>query len=298
MSETAGKTGRKAIRIEPQPRDLDLLRGLYEGRCMTLRHAADLHFAGGYSYAKQRVRDLVDVRLVKRRTRGVGEADVLFLAKRGHDLLIERDALGGLPPMRWPALSKRSDVSPITLRHELEVMGVKAAFVRAVCAREDLEVMRFTTWPRLCRFRVRRPSPEPWEPDLLEVRPDGYLELLRTRADGGRARLFFYLEVDRSTEQLSALVRTAAAYRDHYRGGGFARRQGGKAGDWQRWPFRVLWTFKSPQRLANVAEAFANMPQPPGGQAWLAETARVAEDPLGAVWRTAALPEDQNLVPV
>lgn len=296
-SETPRRRRTKRPNVVLQERDLAVLRGLYESRTMTLRHAADLHFGGSYEYAKRRLRDLRAAGLVRVRKRTVVDADALFLARRGHEALLGRGALAGLPAMRWPSLQKRSDVSPLTLDHELDVMGVKAAVARAVADRDDLAVEAFTTWPRLARFRARRHLPRPWEGPTMMVNPDGFLHLLRRRADGTAGRTFFYLEVDRSTETLATLVGRMQGYRDHYERGGLAARFGASRSDWKRWPFRVLWTFRSPERRANVAAAFAAASPAVGGQALLALFDDAVADPLEPVWRRPKDAEDgQRLV--
>ena len=284
-----------------QPRDLEVLRGFYECRAMTLRHAADLHFDGSYKAAQKRLARLKAAGYLRDKlVGGVADTTALCFRPKAYRELVERDALGDLPTHPWSLLEKRGEVSPLTLRHELDVVGLRAAVATSVRERrragEDAAVRRFTTWPRLCRFKARRLRPAPGGSPVLTLNPDGYFELERAREDGSRARLFFFVEVDRSTEQRERLVEKMHAYLDFYRRGGFARRQGAAAREYRQWPFRVLWTFRTEQRLKNAAEAFAAAQPRVGNMAWLAAHEAALNNPFGEVWRTPGDPTERALL--
>ena len=96
------------------------------------------------------------------------------------------------------------------------------------------------------------------------LKPDGFLRL-RQEDEHARSELYFYLEVDRSTERLETLVGKMHAYRDHLRRGGLPARYGAPRDEWKQWPFRVLWTFRSERRLQNVAAALTAIEPRHGG---------------------------------
>lgn len=84
-------------RIELQPRDHALLRGLFESRVMTLAHAADLDFAGRAEMAKKRVQRLKAAGLVRERPLRAYEPSVLFLTDRTFRILSDRGHLSYYP---------------------------------------------------------------------------------------------------------------------------------------------------------------------------------------------------------
>ena len=270
-----------------QPRDIALLRGLFESRVMTIEHAADLYFDGKQPYTKKRLQRLDKAGYLKRRVRKVGERDAVFFTKKAYRMLRDGGHLEGLPRLRWEHLEKRSRVSELTLRHELDVMSVKAAMSVAMRGRDDLTVKEFSTWPRLSQFRALRHRPKPGEGPTLLLKPDGFLRVEQSDAPGmeGKSEMYFYLEVDRSTETLETVLGKMLAYRDHHTRGGLPAKYGRPRSEWKQWPFRVLWTFRSGARLANAAETFLSAHPPIRGLAWLTTFERAVSDPLGPVWR-------------
>ncbi|MEM9753491.1 MAG: replication-relaxation family protein [Planctomycetota bacterium] len=281
-----------------QARDLAILRGFYECRTMTLRHVADLHFAGSYKAAQKRVAVLKRAGLLRELTPvGVGESAALVFRPKAYRLLVEHQALGELPAVGWKVLEKRADISPVTLRHELDVVSVRAAFENSARSSESptLEVVRFTTWPRLVKFRSRRLRPKAGESPLLTLHPDGYAEVATASTIEPHRRWYFFLEVDRSTESLDRLVEKMHAYRDFYTRGGFARRQGMDPDDFKRYPYRVLFTFRTEARRKNAAAAFAEARPKLGGMPWLTKFDQTITDPLGSIWQTPASNERRPL---
>lgn len=297
MKRTGAKAKRKRGGPRLQPRDFEIFRGLYESRVMTLRHAADLHFGGSYEAARKRLAALKAAGYVRERTGRVGEPSILLFTPKAYRALGEGEAFAALPRVGWARLARRMEVSPLTLRHELDVVGLKAAFARAVDGREDLELSRFTTWPRLCRFKVPRTHARPGQDPSIRLNPDGFLRLKSGGGGDAPRDLHFFVEVDRSTEALDRLVEKMHAYAEFYRTGKYARRCGAGETDYRQYPFRVLWTFKSPQRLAHAADAFAAATPRLGNMAWMATHAGAEADPLAAVWHAGANPDPQALVP-
>jgi hypothetical protein len=81
-----------------------------------------------------------------------------------------------------PALEKRARVSEQTLRHELEVMDVKAAFHTALKKSPTFSVVEFSTWPHLNQFDAVGPQIGGGD---VTVKPDGFIRIHEKEADGG-----------------------------------------------------------------------------------------------------------------
>jgi hypothetical protein len=242
-SQTAG--------IQPQDRDIALLRGLFESRIMTGAQVAILYFGGKREYAKKRLQKLKAAGLITERRRQMNEPSILFLTRKAFSLLNQTGELSRYPKLGVNSFQDRTTVSEFTLRHEVEVMDVKAAFYAALADSPKFSIVEFCTWPLLCEFRARRPGYGNRE---ILVRPDGFLRI-HEKEEGGKG--FFhecFLEVDRSSETQETLVSRAACYLDYYRSGGFAIRNGGHPADFKEYPFRVLIVLKSAERRNNTAE--------------------------------------------
>jgi len=260
-------------RLQIGERDIAVLRGLFESRVMMIAHASALFFDGHLEYAKKRLRLLKAEGLIAERERRPNEPSVLRLSRDGLRLLSENGCLIGYPKAAVASRERRLSGSDLTLRHELDVLDVRAAFHLAAKKRGDVSVSRFSTWPLLHEFEARGAE------GRCLVKPDGFLRL----ESGGRSHAFF-LEVDRSTETHDTLVSRASAYLDHYRSGGFARRNGSRADEFKKHPFRVLMVFKTAERRNNVAESLLRSPMPILSLAWLATLEEVRRNPLGAIW--------------
>lgn len=264
--------------IDPQVRDLDLLRGLFDSRLMTLTHAAALYFDGRREAAKKRVQKLKAAGLVGEKSRKAYEPSILYLTRDGFMLLQERGLLEGLPATTWPSLEKRLQVSELTLRHELEVMDVRAAVCSAIEKRSPLSIAEFSTWPILFQFAA---SPD-GRSDML-VKPDGFIRI-HEREEQSVFEHTFFLEVDRSTETLDTLGRRALCYLNYYQRGGVAERFGRPRSEYKDFPFRVLMVFKTAERRNNITERLLTQNPPILSQVWLSTLKEVLADPLGPVW--------------
>jgi Replication-relaxation len=115
-----------------QPRDLVLLRGLFESRIMSGAQIASIYFQGSKEAAKKRLQKVKAAGLIGERKRRISEPAILFLTRKGFSLLKEEGQIADFPRLSAMAFEKRADVSPLTIRHELEVMDVKAAFYSAL----------------------------------------------------------------------------------------------------------------------------------------------------------------------
>lgn len=271
----------RQIPIIFQERDLVLLQSLFESRTMTPAHAAAVCFEGRKEAAKKRLHKLKTAGFVGERRRRPFEPSVLSLTREGLNVLRERGVLAQYPQLDLPLLAKRARVSDLTLRHELEVMDVKAAFYAGLRSSDTFSVAEFSTWPLLYQFEAVRPGHGGVE---VTVKPDGFIRIHEKEADGGLSEHTFFLEVDRSSETLDTLVARAGCYFDYYRSGGFAVRNGGARSAFKDYPFRVLFVFKSAERRNNTAERLLQTNPPILTQACLSTYAEATTDPLGPVW--------------
>ena len=67
--------------IALQERDLEILRGLFDSRVLTLSHIARLYFEGREEAAKKRVQKLKSAGFITERPRRAYEPAVLYLTK-------------------------------------------------------------------------------------------------------------------------------------------------------------------------------------------------------------------------
>lgn len=269
---------KESVDYQVQPRDLHFLRGLYDSRVMSLTHAAVLSFNGRPDAAKKRIQKLKALGLVGARKRQMCEPAILFLTRIGFDLLQQQEQLTDLPRFTWQQLERRLQVSELTLRHELEVMDVKAAIHSAIVKAPRFAICEFSTWPLLFQFEAAPHT----GPDVL-VKPDGFLRIHETE----RHEVFehsFFLEVDRSTETLDTLASRALCYLNFYQRGGLAVRFGAAASDYKDYPFRVLMVFKTAERRNNFAERLLTGRPPILTQVWLSTIEEVKTNPLGPIW--------------
>ena len=253
---------RKTFQVELQDRDIALLTGFFESRLMTLAQAAAIHFHGGTEAAKKRIQKL----------KAAG-----YLAEGGY--------LDEYPPLIWTDLEKRARVSELTLKHELAVMDFKAAVYTAVSQSPKLSVAEFATWPLLYEFHA---SPNEGHTSMV-VRPDGYLRIHETESDGSVSEHTFFLEIDRSTEVLDTLVTRSACYRDYYRRGGLAAKQGRPHAEFEQFPFRVLIVVRNAERRNNLCERLLALRPPILSQVWLTTLPEANATPFASIW---ILPQD------
>lgn len=260
-----------------QSRDLAILRELFESRLATAAHIAALHFNGSKEAAKKRLQKLKAAGLITARRRALCEPAALSLTRAGFGVLKERGILAEYPPLTAAALDKRARVSDLTVRHELTVMDVKAAFHSALRAHDRFSVAEFSTWPLLYQFKAYRGGHTGAE---VVVKPDGFIRI----QEGRHSEYYFFLEVDCSTEVQDTLAARASCYIDYYKSGGFALRNGGTRAEYKEYPFRVLMVFQTAERRNIVAERLLQSPIPIYTQVLLSTLAEATADPLGAIW--------------
>jgi hypothetical protein len=214
------------------------------------------------------------------RTSRPTEPAALFLTTKGFTHLRDHGALSDYPALSVRTFEKRAAGSELTLRHELEVMDVKAAFHSATAKMENVSLAEFGTWPLLHQFKVSRNGH-----GETTVKPDSFIGIHEKEHDGVSEHAFF-LEVDRSSESLDTLVAKAHCYLVHYKSGGFAVKKGVTPADFKKYPFRVLIVCKTAERRNNTALRLLQSNPPVFTQAYLTTFAEATDDPFGYVWLT------------
>ncbi|HVT89695.1 MAG TPA: replication-relaxation family protein [Tepidisphaeraceae bacterium] len=221
----------ESLGIELQPRDWELLRGLFESRVMTLAHIAALYFDGKKPMATKRLQRLKAAGLLRERPKMLPTyPSILFLTKKAFRLLQDHGDFTAYPRISINDLDKRAQVSDRTIQHELQVMDIKAAFVKAVKQDAKYELMEFSTWPTLYQFDSFDRGGK-----RIRVQPDGFVRIREHEQDGGIQESAFFLEVDRSHEVREILANKAHCYMDYRRSGGYAVRNGNPNSHRQPW---------------------------------------------------------------
>jgi len=268
-----------------QPRDYDLLQGLYESRIMTRQHICDIYFDGKAEAGKKRVQKLLGVGLLSEQARQPNEPATLTLANQGYRALLDAGLLNHYPQQDWRSFQKRVKVSDARIRHELDVMSVKAAFARSIRSRDDLVLAEFSTWPKLFEFQARRPMIRQGYTHDRKVlmKPDGFVRI-HQQTPQGTAEHCLFLEVDRGSETLATVASKILGYRDYYHKGGFAQRMGFSAQEREKCPFRVLLVAPSERRIAGVAGTLLQQRPPIQSLAWMTTLDSLLTDPLKCRW--------------
>lgn len=266
----------RPLPIQLQERDIALLRDLFESRLMTLAHIAALHFEGKPEAAKKRVQKLKSAGLMRERPRRASEPSILFLTREALRLLSEDGHVADYPVLPLKALEKRNQVSDMTLRHELELIAVKAAMRTAIAATSTFKIAEFSTWPMLYQFQARRPDGE-----TVAVKPDAFIRIREEDRDG-LSEYTFFLELDRSSEPQKTLLDKAECYLDFYRTGGLAKRFGRPEKEYKLFPFRVLFALQNEERRDNTARRLLDAHIL--SQVWLTTLSELLNDSLGAIW--------------
>ncbi|WP_438483174.1 replication-relaxation family protein [Oleiharenicola lentus] len=244
-----------------QNRDIEVLRGFFEARMMTVAHITDIWFAGRLEMAKKRVGRLKASGLLRERPRNVNERAILYLDNKGLRTLRDAGIIAEYPGSSKQKLLRRAQVHGVsTIAHELAVMDAKAAFYRAARAR-NVEIIEFVTWPQLNEFWVSMPRQKP-----RLVKPDGYL-----RVRDGSVESVFFLEVDMATERLDVLARKAELYLRYSQSG---------ASD----AFRVLIVCPSIERMENIARRILQNVPPSLTHVHVATMDDALADPFGKIW--------------
>ncbi len=269
-----------------QSRDYALLRGLFDSRLMTLKHAAALHFEGKIEAAKKRLQKLQAAGMIAQRARRPQEYAVYLVGREGYLSLKRAGLIDPAHDAGWAKLYKRQRIGDLMLAHELAVMDVKVAFVTAIEKDPNLELVEMSVWPDRHKFRVVEAVPASGGGvrfRSLYAKPDGFLHFREHSEDGTAVNRQFFFEVDRGTESLGRLVQKVRHYVQHNRKGGFAVRRGHKREDFKGFPFRVFIVFKTAARRDNVGRKLLDASAPIKGQVWLATMNELLADPMGKI---------------
>jgi hypothetical protein len=267
-----------SLPLEIQPRDLEIMRSLFESRIMTAAHISILHFDSRAEATKKRLQKLKSAGFIKEQRLGMSDAAILSLGSQGIRLLESNGILQEYPQRSLPALLKRTRVAPLTIQHELDVLDVKAVFHLAAKSRPNVSIQEFCTWPACFEFQTVLDGRE------IPIQPDGYISIHERESDGSVFEHSFFLEVDRSHEVQNWLVNHAKAYQEHYRSGEFAESSGGRRDKPDEYPFRVLMIFKTAERRNNLAERLLQSYPPILSRVWLSTFSEVKANPFGEIW--------------
>lgn len=265
--------------IHLQERDIDILRGFFECRIMTALHISAIYFDGKKEATKKRLQKIKEAGFIRERPRKPFEPSVLFLTRKGLEVLRDRDILKEYPHFSLPQLQRRAHVGDLTVRHELEVMNVKATFHSVIRETKGFEIEEFSTWPLLNEFRTYRNN---GRKDL--VKPDGFIRIHEKEKDRGFLEHTFFLEVDLSNEAQNILFEKGVSYVNYFKTGGFAERHGRPRKEYRNFPFRVLMVLKSDERRNNLAERLLENTPPILAQVYISTLKEVETDPLGEIW--------------
>jgi hypothetical protein len=266
--------------LEITPRDISILRSLFESRISTAAHICVHHFESKAEAAKKRIFKLKSAKLIGERRAKVSDPSILFLTAKGIKLLESNGILSEYPQLSASALQKRTRVSSQTIQHELEMMDIKAFFHLAIQSRPELQIEEFSTWPACYEFQVM-------DQQLGRercVQPDAFVRVHESESDGGLSEHALFFELDRSTEAQDRLASIARCYQEYHKSGGFAVWCGGTRDQVREYPFRVLMVFKTPERRNNCAERLLQALPPVLSRVWLSTFQEVKSNPFGKIW--------------
>ncbi len=264
--------------MDIQDRDFEILRTLLESRIATSMHISVLHFEGKIDAAWKRLQKLKSARLIVERRPRLNAPAMLFLGQAGLKILKERGILSEYPGAGAGTWKKRTQVSEFTIRHELQVMDVKAAFYTALRGNTNFKVAEFSTWPALNEFESVGPDGR-----RQRILPDGFIRIGDQAQDGDHT---YFLEVDRSQESQDKLAAKCACYGYHYRSGGFAVYMGDDRSQYKVYPFRLLVILQTRERRNNTAERLLQLNPPMPRLVWLTTFEEVTSNPVGPIWTT------------
>jgi hypothetical protein len=242
--------------VNIQPRDLDILQEVFVSGLLTSSQIALMYFDGSTEAAKKRLQKLKAERLLATQPRQPYEPSLLFVTKEGRQLLKAR--LQQLPasPRNPPKLF---------LQHHLEIQSIKAALFAACRATEGVSLSHF-----------QAPGHELLSKQHLcaALRPDASLRLDLQDGSSNNHPLFYFLEIDRSTETQGILMQKAARYLEYSR-----RREG-----FPTHRFRVLFVFTTKARRDNTAVRLLTAEPRMHSLIWLTTEEEFVTNPLGLIW--------------
>lgn len=224
------------------PRDFEVLESLERYRLLDARLIQELHFPVGPNHhatlsAATRASNRITTRLEKHQLisqiprrvggwRGGSTKTVWQLAAAGERLLRARRG--------EPGRRRYVEPSATFLEHTLDVARI-AALVLSAARSGDYEVLTIETEPDCWRSFHTARGPQTLKPDLYIVTAD---EDLETHS---------FVEVDRGTEHLPAIIRKCRTYQQHWR-------TGSEQAALELYP-AVVWIAPDERRAAKIAAA-------------------------------------------
>lgn len=217
--------------IQIQDRDVHVVQEIAECRFLSLHQIAVLCFGGNIETARKRLSKLTAAGIL---VRGLENTRSIYF-------LTSRCAKG----LSRYAIKSHSIIKPnlATLEHELAVRDFRTSIITVV-GKEGLMMGDFSIDSHEISFAARQGV----------TRPDGYFEIC-----GNRTVLRFFFEIDTGSESYDVLSCRLKNYSAYYRSGGFARRTSGYSSNWQHFPFRVIFLFKTASRREYAAKLFTNL---------------------------------------
>ncbi|MFC1601905.1 replication-relaxation family protein, partial [Candidatus Sumerlaeota bacterium] len=250
----------KVGNVALQPRDIDLLRDVFENRFITITHAALLHFSNLKSAdasAKRRLARLAEVGLLGKQIIPLEKHKTIFtFTKKAYDILAECGVLPQITAAVWDSKMRKrfSGIKNSTIEHEIGMLDIKAALAPAIQKQAHLRIIDFGIWPQAYEFKFQRGGSFP------TFQPDGFLAVAEHRpAEAQPTVQYFYLELDRGTESLDKITEKMKAYRYHLREGGFGEWIGKTETKISERTFRaafVVDTANAAKRIQNMCETF------------------------------------------
>lgn len=283
---SGAKAARPKKRVELSHRDRALFLGIFESSVMLREQIAELFFSGSYDAAAKRLQKLLTHGYLRERKvddrRGTYLPTWISLAEPAFSVLRADNAIPD--EMTWQSLRRRRSSAPSTLAHDLDVVDLWVAFVKAHRRAREGSLKHFSTWPY--HFQFETVSTHGGASSLLL--PDAHAVMAHTddpKLAPIESTIFF--EWDRSTEHRGILRGKALGYDHFYRSGAYAERCGGRHTDIEDYPFRVVLAVKNEERRNNLLEALA---RPEGthplipDQFWSTTWEEIRSDPLGPIY--------------
>jgi hypothetical protein len=275
-------SGKKRSAIKLQPRDFELLQGLFESRVMTLPHISAVYFDSKGEMAKKRVQKLKKLGVIRERSRRrIPGPSILHLGWKGYLSLRDGGFVDDDSRLSPRAFTRRMRVSPLTLAHEIAIGDVMSAYILAIRESASFKLLEFSVWPRRYGFSVDR------EYRRIPVQPDGYLRILEKDSEDA-SELHYFLELDKGSETVGRLAEKCVNYREYERSGRYAEFCGFTKEERKSRPFQVLVVCKTEERRNNLAKRLLEMHPPFSTMILIATLGECVRDPLGEIWMTAA----------
>ena len=232
------QTEKLTLPLHLTPRDREILKVTFDFRVLAADHIQQL-IPGSDQQILRRLQALTAHHYLVRHTRTSAHIPYLYqiMTKAGEELVLSY----GIDVERIKQRAKK--IAADKLQHALMASRLQFAVTQAVAARPDIELteciledelpahpVTYQTGPRLIKTSLRH--------DILLV------------LQHQQRSLVLPTEADRSTEPGRIIAAKVAAYEQLSR----QERENARRGEQSLWPFRVLWTTRSRERLENIRQ--------------------------------------------